>query len=204
MRELGQKSRVGILVRVAVIHAVDAVLAHQYGLGADLEGAQRRGGVGREERVPRAARENDHALLLEMPDRAPAQVRLRDLARRDRRENARVDPELLERVLDGEAVQQGGEHPRVVGSGSVHPLSGHLHPAVDVPRAEDDGGLDSELVNPDDLARDRLDPRAVDAVLLIAEQRLARQLEEDALECGGALLRGCDLAFDLCAHPARA
>ena len=115
-----------------------------------------------------------------------------------------MDAELLERVLNGEAVEQGGEHPRVVGGRPVHPLGRHLHAAVDVSRTEHDRRLDPELVDALDLTRDRLDSHAVDPVLLASEQRLARELEQDALEGCRALVGRRDLALDLCAHPARA
>ena len=49
----------GFVARIAVEDALDPVLRHQDRLGADLERAQRGGGVGREVRVARAGRE-DH------------------------------------------------------------------------------------------------------------------------------------------------
>ena len=107
----GRKLASGFSSRVAVVDAVDAVLAHEDRLRADLERAQRRGGVGREERVAGAAREDDDAALLEVADRAAADVRLRHLADGDRGEDARVDAELLERVLDGEAVEEVASMP---------------------------------------------------------------------------------------------
>ena len=48
----------------------------EHHLGADLRGAQGRGGVGGEERVAGARADDDDAALLEMADRAAADVRL--------------------------------------------------------------------------------------------------------------------------------
>ena len=104
VRDLGQEdSPRRLRARVGVVDAVDAVLAHQDRLGADLAGPQRRRGVGREERVAGAAGEDDDAALLEVADRAAPDVRLGDLLDVERRLHARVDAELLERVLDAPA-----------------------------------------------------------------------------------------------------
>ena len=88
----GRNVASGSVARVAVVDARDAVLRHQDRLGADLERPQRGGRVGREERVAGAGREDDDAALLEVPDRAAADVRLGDLAHVERRLDARVAP----------------------------------------------------------------------------------------------------------------
>ena len=90
VRELGNQLGVRARARVAVEDALDAVLRHQDRLGVDLERAQRRRRVGREVRVAGAGGEDHDAPLLEVADRAPADVRLGDLADVERREDARV------------------------------------------------------------------------------------------------------------------
>ena len=62
--------------RIPVEHALDAVLAHQQDVGADLAGAQGRRRVGREVRVAGAAGEDHDAPLLQVAHRAAADVRL--------------------------------------------------------------------------------------------------------------------------------
>ena len=64
------------------------------------------------------------AALLQMADRAAADVGLGHLAHRDRREDARVRADALERVLHREAVEDRGEHARVVRRRPVHALRG--------------------------------------------------------------------------------
>ena len=73
------QARVRVLARVGVQTPVDAVLAHQDRLRADLERAQGGGGVGGEERVAGAGGEDHHPALLQMADRPAADVRLGDL-----------------------------------------------------------------------------------------------------------------------------
>ena len=85
-----QERRVRVDARVAVVDALDAVLRHQDRLGADLERAQRGRRVGREERVAGAGREDHDAALLEVADRAAADVRLGDLRDGERGQDARV------------------------------------------------------------------------------------------------------------------
>ena len=140
----GRKRRVGIGARVAVVDALDAVLAHQDRLGADLERAQRGGRVGREERVAGAGGEDD--------DRGPSRgggSRLRRMygsatSRTSIADETRVcAPRALERVLQRDRVQQRREHARVVGRGAVHPLGRGRHAAVDVAAADHDRDLDA-------------------------------------------------------------
>ena len=180
--EAGQELRVLVDARVAVVDAFDLVLRHQDRLGADLERAQRGRGVGGEERVAGAGGEDDDTALLQVPDGAAADVRLRDLGDRDRREHSRLGVAALERVLDGERVEDAREHSRVVGGRPVHARGGTLHAADDVPAADDDRQLDACPVNLGELVRERVDLLLVDAEVLAPGQRLAGQLEQDAVE----------------------
>src|SRR3954466_1050658 len=176
---------VGILAGVGGEHALDAVLGHEDRLGVDLARAQRGGGVGREERVAGAGREDHDAPLLEVAHRAAADVGLRDLADVERRLHARVDLELLERVLQLQRVEDDREHPHVVRGRAVHPLGRARDAAVDVARAEHDRDLDAAVVDALDLLGDLAQALEVGAVLEVAHERLARQLEQDAPEYGG-------------------
>ena len=103
--------------------------------------------------------------------------------------------EPLERVLQRERVQERREHSGVVRRGAVHALGRGGHAAVDVPGADDDRELRSRLVDRHDLLRDRDDRLRVDSVLAPSEERLARQLQEGAMELGAA--RGPRLLRDL-------
>ena len=137
---------VGSSAGVGAVDAVDAgVRALQDRLGADLRRAQRGGGVGGEVRVAGAGREHDDPALLEVPDRAQRDERLGDLRHRDRGLHACRLADRLERVLQRERVDHGGEHAHVVGAGAVHAARRAGHAPPDVAAADDDRDLDAEL-----------------------------------------------------------
>ena len=112
------------------------------------------------------------------------------------------DAGLLERVLQRQPVDDGGQHAHVVGGGAVHALGAGRQAAEDVAAADDDGGLDAE---PLDFADVHGDPRhhgRIDAELLFAHQGFARQLEEDSLVDGGRI-RGRRMTSDQRLYAAR-
>ena len=127
-------------------------------------------GAGHEQRDP---------ALLEVADGAPPDVRLGDLVHRDRGHDPGRDAGPLEGVLEGEAVHDRRQHADVVAGRPVHPARRRRQPAEDVAATDDDADLDAQAVDLGDLARDERADRRVDAVLAIAEQRLAGQLEQD-------------------------
>ncbi len=187
MRELRHELGGGLDPGIGVVDAVDAVLGHQDRVRADLERTQGGCGVGREERVAGSGGEDHDPPLLEMADPAAPDVRLGHLGHADRGQDARVRPEPLQDVLECERVEERREHPGVVRRRAVHALGRRGHAAVDVPRADDDPDLDAGLLAVDDLLGDRLDARELEAELLVAHQRLAGELEQDAVERGCAL-----------------
>ena len=200
MRQRRQERRVRVLLRVAVVDAPDPALRHQDRLRTDLERAQCGGRVGREERVAGAGREDDDPALLEVPHGAAADVRLGDLRDHERREDAGVGPPPLERVLERERVEDGGEHAGVVRRRAVHPLRGGGDAAVDVAAADDDRELQPLRLDVDDLTGDLVDRLRVGAVLVIPHQRLARELQEDAAESGSGARRRPLRQFLVCCH----
>jgi hypothetical protein len=110
-----------VLHGVLVVDAVD-LGGLEDDVGADLHRAQRRGGVGGEVGVAGARDEDDDAALLEVADRAPADVGLAisDISIAVSTRVGHAEP--LERVLQGEPVDHRREHAHVVGAGAVHAL----------------------------------------------------------------------------------
>src|SRR6266550_3930264 len=190
MGEARQEPRLGIHVRVAVVNPLDAVLRHQDRVGADLQGAQGCRRVGREERIARARGEDDDAPLLEMPDRAPPDVGLRDLPHLERRLDTRVRALPLQYVLERERVEQRREHAGVVGGRPLHAFRRGRHAAVEVAAAADDRNPDAARVHRRDFSGEPADDRNVDAVLARPHQRLSRKLQHDPAEDGVAVGRG--------------
>ena len=159
-----QLDRLGIKTRIGAVDPVDAgVRALEDGGGADLGGPQRGGGVGREVGVARTGGEHDHPPLFEVADGAPRDVGLGDLGHRDRGLDARRLPHAFERVLQRERVDDGRQHPHVVGSRPVHAALGAGHAAEDVPAADHYRDLHAQLgVRGGDLFGDALDHGGVD------------------------------------------
>ena len=87
---------------------------------------------------------------------------------------------LLERILEGQAVHDRGEHADVVPGRAVHAARGGRHATEDVAATDHDADLDTAIVDLADLAGDERAERGIDAVLAIAQQGLAGQLEQDA------------------------
>ena len=112
VRHLGEELGIGNLLRVGAVHAVDPSRLEEE-LRLDLHRPQCCGAVGREVGVSRATREDHDAALLDVPHRAAANERLGDRADLDGGHHPGDDADLLERVLQGEAVddrKQGDEY----------------------------------------------------------------------------------------------
>ena len=80
-----------VLDGVGGIHAVDLRRLDE-NVGADLDRAQARGGVGREERIARARREDRDSALFEVAHRAAANIVLANLVDLQRRHDAHDSP----------------------------------------------------------------------------------------------------------------
>src|SRR5690606_23719052 len=134
--------------------------------------------------------------LLEMPYGTPADVVLADLVDLQGRHDARHRAAALERILQRKRVDDRGEHAHVVGRDAVHARLGQSRAAEDVAAADDETDLDAHRRNLGDLARDALDDRRIDAVLLAAEQRFAAQLQQDTFIGGRPFAHGLTILCD--------
>ena len=84
----------GSRLRVGVVHPVVLLLGHEEAFGPDLQRAQSGGGVGGEERVAGAGREDHHPALLQVADGPAPDIGLADLLHVDGRQHPRVDGQL--------------------------------------------------------------------------------------------------------------
>ena len=170
--------RVGL--GITVVHAVDA-LGHQHHLRADLQRALRCGGVGREERRPKARAENDNTALLQVPDRPTRHVRLGDLPHRDGGLHPGLGVLLLQEVLQGQTVHDRAEHAHVVGSRTVHAAHRQFGAPEEVAASDDDRDLNAFGDHDADLSGDGDDDIRVDAERAVPSERLSGQLEDNPL-----------------------
>ena len=114
--------------------------------------------------LPVPADEHRDAALLEVADRAAADVRLGDLVHRDGGHDPRRDAGALEGVLQGQAVHDRRQHADVVAGRAVHAARRGREAAEDVAAADDDADLDAEAVDDRDLLGDERADGGVDAV----------------------------------------
>ena len=107
-----------------------------------------------------------------------------DLANLDRRHQSVGNVALLERVLQREAVDHGGEKSHVVPRHAIDPLRRRRHPPDDVAAAHDHRRLHAEFVDFADLVGDSRDDVRLDAERPLPHEGFARQLEENPVVDG--------------------
>ena len=171
----------GVVVDLGVggIDAVDGGGLEQ-DVGLDLHGAQAGGGVGGEEGVAGAGGEDDDAVLFEVAHGAAADVGLGYLVHLDGGHDAAVEAQLLDGVLQGDGVDDGGEHAHVVGGDAVH-VDGLLGDAAEeVSSADDDADLAAEGVDGGDLCGYFVNENGVDAETFACSQGFSGEFEEDS------------------------
>ena len=147
---------VASMTLIRIVDAVDLGRLEE-DVGVDLDRTQTRGGIGREEGIARARAENHDTTLLEMADRAPANVILANLVDAQRRHDPRIGAEALERVLHRERIDHGGEHSHVIRGHPVHTGAREARAAEDVAATDDDGDLDAHVGEFADLRCDALE-----------------------------------------------
>ena len=99
------------------------------------------------------------------------------------------DARVLERVLQGEGVDDRRQHAHVVGGGAVHPLRAGREAAEQVAAADHDRGLDAEGLDLGDLLGDLGRDGRVDAELLLAHQGFAGEFQQDPADRRGRHIR---------------
>ena len=85
---------------------------------------------------------------------------------------------LLQRVLEGQAVHDGGQHAHVVAGGPLHALGRGGQAPEDVAATDDDGHLDTGVLRLVHLVRDELADLRVDAVGARPQERFTGYLQQ--------------------------
>jgi hypothetical protein len=172
-------ARGGILHGIGVVDPVHLGRLHEQ-VGLDLDGAQARRRVRREERVTRSCCKDNDPSFLEMAHRAAADVVLAHLVDPDRGLHAHEHANRLQGVLQRERVHHRRQHAHVVGSDTVHAGPREAGAAEDIAAADHDGHLRADLPHGTDLGSEALQECRIDPVVSLPHQGLAGQLDEDA------------------------
>jgi len=173
--------RVRVLFRILAVDPVDAGRLEK-DIDAEFAGEQGGRRVGRDEGPARPAGEDHDAAHLEVAGASAADVRLGDPVHADGGHEPGFAPEMFQHVLNRKAVDDGPQHPHVVGCGRLDDVVGgaELRSADDVAAAHDDRELGAGLVDGVDLPRDGADFAKAYAGLPGGSQAFAADLEQDA------------------------
>ena len=185
---LGQRLVVGdafvahcifMLDRIPVVHAIDlGGLEHQ--IRANLQTAQAGGGVGGKEWIAGAGRENHHAPGGKMRERGAPRVSFDHAGHGQPGKYRRRHCVFFQCILQGECVHNGRQHAHVVGLRAIHALGADRDAAKEITAAHHQCKFDASRQHRADVRHDARQHRAIDAEGILAHQRLAAQLEQDA------------------------
>ena len=181
--DAGVAHGLGVFLRVAVVDAIN-LGGLKNDLGAHLVGPQGGGGVGGEIRIARAGGEDDHAPLLQMAHGAATDERLGNLRHVDGALHAGRHAMTFERILQGQRVDDRGQHAHVISRGALDAFFAARHAAKDVPAPDDDDQLQAQSAHLADLRGHVRHARAVDAIALRVAEGFAGKFEEDAAVFG--------------------
>jgi hypothetical protein len=140
------------------------------------------GGVGGEEGAANAGGVNDNTVFVEMVEGTAAEIGFGNGPHFDSGHHAGGNIALFEGVLEGEAVDDGGEHAHIVGDGLVNLVALGELAAEDIATANDNGELDAVVVDDfDEILSDLVVGRERDAVIFSVPEEFAAEFEEDAV-----------------------
>ncbi|CDN44345.1 hypothetical protein BN871_EQ_00080 [Paenibacillus sp. P22] len=168
-----------VLERIGGINPVHFVLGHQNDLGFDFSRAERSRRIRREERIAGSGREDDDAPLLEMADRAAADIRLRDLLHGDRGLDTGRHIDGFKRILQSQRIHHCSQHAHVIRCRAVDSFGGACDTAPDIPSSDYDSHFDAKLHDFLDLLRDGRNDLCLDAIASLPRQRFTADLQDD-------------------------
>ncbi len=154
-------------------------LEHQVDI--HFHSAQSSSSVRSEKRIAGSGGKNNDLPFLKVAHRLAAYVRLNHLLDVERGLHPAHQADLAHRILDCQGIHHRCQHAHVVRSGAVHVCGTRRHATENVAATNDNGHLNAKPDNFRDFANDAVYGVAVDAIVVITHQRLATQLEQDAL-----------------------
>ena len=172
---------IGVLARVRAVDSVD-ILGQKDHIRTDLTGPEHRGGVGGKIGVAGAAAEDDHLALAEIPVCQGARIGLRDLAHGLGGQDLGRLTMLLQHVLEGQGVDDGGQHPHLVGPGALHLVSAVLQAPPKVAAANHNAHLDALINAVLHRSAHGMDEGEVQSPSGVGCQGLSAELQQDPLD----------------------
>ena len=127
------------------------------------------------------AAKDDDASFFEMPHRPSTDERLGQLRDVDGRHHSRLYVDFLKRVLQHDRVHDRGQHADIVSGRTVHVTCAPGNAAKNIATANYDRYLHAHFMNGLELFSDHAGDIDVDAVILLAHQGFAGNLQENAL-----------------------
>jgi hypothetical protein len=107
---------------VAVVDAGNTILGDQNLRGIDLKGPLDASRVRREERRSESRRKDYYTAFFQVANCPAGNIGLGNLPHRDGRLHSRFSSSLIQEVLQSDGIDDGPEHPHVVGSWPIHTL----------------------------------------------------------------------------------
>ena len=128
-----------------------------------VHASQRGGRIGGKIRIRRAASENHHPAFIQVANGPAADIGLSHLRHRDRGHHARGDVLLFKSILQGQRVDDGGQHAHVIGADAVHVAGRCRDAAEEIAAAYHQADLHAGAGDFRDFSSQRLHSRAVQA-----------------------------------------
>lgn len=175
--------RIPEAARILVIHPL-GIRGLEDDIRADLESPQGGGTVRAVPRVTATRRQNHEALPLKMHHRPTLDPRFTGTLNGERRHDTGIYLQVFERVLERNAVDDGGQHPHVVRRHGTDSERLRIIAAEDITPAKHDRDLDTPVVpsHLSDLPRVPVEPlMSNDFVAAGNGQRLPRKLQQYTL-----------------------
>ena len=177
--EPGEPGRERITHGIRTVDAVDFG-GLQHDVGTDLDATQAGRGIGREERITRACRENHDFALTQAAHGMTAVIVLDDATHRNGRHDPARDVAPFQGIAQAQGIHDRGEHAHVVAGDPIQARRLQCGATEQIAATHHKPDLDANADQLTDLQRHAVQDLRVDAEVLVAHERFARQLEQDA------------------------
>ena len=127
----------------------------------------------------KTAEERVVGFLLEMAERATADIRLREFFHSNRRHDAGVEAAAFEDILQRQGIDHRAEHAHVVGGHAIHAHLGELSSAHDVATADDHADADAHVDQRANLVAELTNAIEIETGATLSGEGLAGELQQN-------------------------